>query len=683
MLTLPFGRAFSDDHHSVARVWNEALLYAIRNDFARPTVHARNLFHTSAAMYDAWAVYHPPATPYFLGQTQANGFHCNFTEEQRTSLNTTALSDDERTQQIELALSVAMQQLLLHRFENSPGAARTRIRINSVLDELGYDFDADTQAAPGTAHELGNTLAQCIIDYGLLDGANESELYINKYYQPVNGALNPERSGNSSLMNPDRWQPLLLSSFVDQSGNPVAMPEFLSAEWGNVAPFALTESDSTVYRRDGDVYRVYLDPGAPALHAADATDYAWGHSLVAVWSSHLALTDTVMMDASPASIGNSAPLPESSDEYKTFYNYLQGGVQQIGHSVNPSTGEPYAPNQVRRGDYTRVVAEYWADGPDSETPPGHWFTLLNEFVLDHPDFERRYMGEGEILSDLEFDIRSYFLLGSAMHDSAIAAWSIKGWYDYIRPVSALRYLADLGQSSDTSEPNFNPDGIPLVDGAIEIVQPGDSLAGVDEQHVGKIKVFAWRGPDYIDNADIDIAGVDWILLENWWPYQRPTFVTPPFAGYVSGHSTFSRAAAEILTALTGSEYFPGGLAEFVAIQEEFLVFEDGPSEDVTLQWATFRDASDQSSLSRLWGGIHPPIDDIPGRKLGIQVADRTVTRVNAYVSGAQIPSPNNVESTRGGGCTLFSRSKTGDPVLMFVFVLSIAALFGRRKIVLS
>ena len=40
---------------SVARQWNEVLLEAIRNDFARPTVHARNLCHVSAAMYDAWA----------------------------------------------------------------------------------------------------------------------------------------------------------------------------------------------------------------------------------------------------------------------------------------------------------------------------------------------------------------------------------------------------------------------------------------------------------------------------------------------------------------------------------------------------------------------------------------------------------------------------------------------------
>jgi hypothetical protein len=81
------------------------------------------------------------------------------------------------------------------------------------------------------------------------------------------------------------------------------------------------------------------------------------------------------------------------------------------------------------------------------------------------------------------------------------------------------------------------------------------LAGAADENVGKIKLYAWRGPNYISNPSIDEAGVDWVLAENWWPYQRPSFVTPPFAGYVSGHSTYSRAAAEVLTALTGSAYF--------------------------------------------------------------------------------------------------------------------------------
>jgi len=74
-----------------------------------------------------------------------------------------------------------------------------------------------------------------------------------------------------------------------------------------------------------------------------------------------------------------------------------------------------------------------------------------------------------------------------------------------------------------------------------------------------------------------------------------------------------------MTLLSGSDYFPGGMSGFIANTNEFLEFEQGPSMDVILQWATYRDASDQCSLSRIWGGIHPPMDDIPGRHIGMEL----------------------------------------------------------------
>ena len=120
----------------------------------------------------------------------------------------------------------------------------------------------------------------------------------------------------------------------------------------------------------------------------------------------------------------------------------------------------------------------------------------------------------------------------------------------------------------------------------------------------------------------------------WVPYQRDTFVTPPFAGYVSGHSTFSRAAAEVLTRFTGSEYFPGGLGEFVAPAHDYLVFESGPSETIRLQWATYYDAADEAGISRLYGGIHPSVDDLPGRVIGSRVGIAAFERALSYFGGA-------------------------------------------------
>ena len=187
-------------------------------------------------------------------------------------------------------------------------------------------------------------------------------------------------------------------------------------------------------------------------------------------------------------------------------------------------------------------------------------------------------------------------------------------------------------------------------GKIELVTEATTAPGERHDHLlgseGKIALYAWRGPDYITDPDTGVAGVGWILAENWWPYQRPSFVTPPFPGYVSGHSTFSRAAAEVMTLLTGSEFFPGGLGEFFCPENEFLVFEDGPSVDITLQWATYQDASDQTSLSRIWGGIHPPADDIPGRVMGAQIGKDAYSLAKRYFGQVRQPPARSRSGSR-------------------------------------
>jgi len=72
------------------------------------------------------------------------------------------------------------------------------------------------------------------------------------------------------------------------------------------------------------------------------------------------------------------------------------------------------------------------------------------------------------------------------------------------------------------------------------------------------------------------------------------------------------------------------MSQFEIPANEFLVFEEGPSVDMTLQWATYRDAAEQSALSRIWGGIHPPLDDVPGRLIGIEVGTAAYAFATAY-----------------------------------------------------
>jgi hypothetical protein len=621
--------AMAEPAQSVARRWNEALLEAIRNDYARPTVHARNLFHVSAAMYDAWAVFDDVATPYLLGR-RIGFFTCGF-----TGIGEPADAVAARRE----AISYAAYRLLVHRFSASPEARGSINSFRTLMSELGYNPNViSTDYSSGSAAALGNYIAQCMIDFGLQDGSNELLGYASTHYRSVNPPLAPAQPGNPLLRDPNRWQSFSLQVFIDQAGHvlPGNTPYFLGPEWGSVVPFALDPADRALYERDGYAYSVYSDPGPPPQLAADGSgtsdDYKWNFALVALWSSHLDPTDGVLWDISPGALGGVEEAQRTVDGLKSFYRPFEGGDIGEGRALNPHTGRPYDAQVVPRGDYARVLAEFWADGPSSETPPGHWFVLLN-YVNDQPELQRRLRGEGSELGHLEWDIKAYMALGGAMHDAAITAWGIKGWYDYIRPVSALRGLADRGQSTARDQPNYAADGMPLYPGFIEVIGAADSLAGDTGEHVGKIKMRAWRGPQYVGDPGQDVAGVGWIRAENWWPYQRSTFVTPPFAGYVSGHATYSRAAAEVLTLLTGDPYFPGGLASFVAPRDAFLTFEKGPSVDVVLQWATYRDAADQCSLSRIWGGIHPPIDDMPGRRLGAEVGRQAFVMAERHFSG--------------------------------------------------
>ncbi len=643
-----FGTAISAQE-SIARQWNEEVLEAIRNDFARPTVHARNLYHSSLAMYDAWALFDPDAETYLLGKTVKN-FTVPFI----------APDLPEDMEAIEKAreevISYAMYRLIKFRFRNAPGKFITLDNINTKMESLGYDtLLTSTQYHCGNA-QLGNYIAEQVIAFGAEDFSNELEDYANLFYEPVNPPLAITQSGNPDLQDFNRWQPIEFPVFIDQAGNEtgIGVPDFVGAEWGSVTPFALSANDLDINERNGDSYYVYHDPGPPVYLSEDGPGglddfYKWNFSLVSVWSSHLSSADTTVWDISPRASGNIQFYPTEVEDYPAFYNFYEGGDLGQGRALNPVSGQPYAPNRVLRGDYARVLAEFWADGPDSETPPGHWFTILNE-VNDHPGLEKKFMGTDAVLDDLEWDVKSYLALGGAMHDVAISVWGIKGWYDYIRPVSVLRGMAERGQSSDPSLPNYDPMGLPLIPGYIELVEEGDILEGAFFENVGEVKLKAWRGPGFVPNPVIDEARVDWILAKRWWPYQRPSFVTPPFAGYVSGHSTFSRAAAEVLTAFTGSEFFPGGIGIFRAPKDEFLVFEEGPSTSINLEWATYRDAADQCSLSRIWGGIHPPIDDLRGREIGTvigqdafalarQIFEATTSPVDDLVATMVYPNP--------------------------------------------
>ena len=319
------------------------------------------------------------------------------------------------------------------------------------------------------------------------------------------------------LNDPNRWQRLeFSSSFVDQSGVASSeYPPFTGPQWGFVKPFALSFADAH-YNNTNQFDGVYFNPPPVSIFSQSLFDffttncgvviqppliglggndslYQMNFTVVAQLSGFLDATQPVHWSASPANatLGANNPAPTESPADCAIGTDVACRNRGTGHRFNPMTGEAYAANDVLRGDYTRVLAEFWADGPDSETPPGHWNTIAN-YVTDQPTFVRRWRGLGRPLDRLEFDVKLYFLLNSALHDSAIAAWGIKVnkrnarrrhftlsylfcpsllqfHHDFVRPITAIRWMATLGQSSNPNLPSFHPFGLPLVQGHIEVM----------------------------------------------------------------------------------------------------------------------------------------------------------------------------------------------------------------------
>lgn len=558
-----------EGRRSAARVWHELALAAIRRDDPTPTEHSRNLYHLSAAMWDAWAAFDPDSTAVFV-------------EEQARSTDPARARDD--------AVSLAAFVILGERYADAVGGPETLEALRSVLAEtcgLDYGDRIDSNSAAAVGVRVARGVLAATADDGSLEGSD----YKDPSYRASNPPLEVVEPG-TVMVDPNRWQPLTLEPALDAQGLPTLGGEqiYEGAQWGSVGTFAIPAAA---------VPGLPLDPGPPPL----ITDPAFADGVVDVVRASAGLEAGVAaIDISPAVMGNS---PLGTD----------GGS---GHAFNPATGRAYDANVVDQADYARAIAEYWADGPDSETPPGHWNLLAND-VSDAlgASGDLSIGGAGAAVDRLEWDVKLYLTLNGALHDAAVAAWGTKRHYDYTRPISMIRYLGGRGE-------------LPHIDGLIETITADSARPGERHTHladfVGEVAIYAWRGAPA--DPRTETSGVGWIRAVEWVPYQQPTFVTPSFPGYVSGHSAFSRAGADVLSAFTGSRFFPGGIHRHVVAEGSFL-HEEGPTSTLELQWATYQDAADEAGRSRIWGGIHVPVDDYPGRLIGARCAEFAWARVQA------------------------------------------------------
>ena len=591
---------------SVARVWDERALAAIRVDTPHPPAQARNLFSLSICMWDAWAAYDTNGAVGFV----YHGKH--------TAADVAAARNE--------AISFAAYRMLKERHAYSKTFSNTLVLDDAQMTALGYDtnnFSTNTSTPAG----VGNSVYAAVSAWFINDGARQTNgtqaAPYPDYPIPEGGYVaynNPMTTGlpGTFVYDVNRWQPLAITNSVDQNGFPLGpVQKYLGAQWLGERPFCLNRTNTSL---------PWINPGQQPRLGANA-DAQFRDEVVDVIrkSGQLTPDDGVTMNISPGAFGNNS----------------LGANDGTGHPTNPVTGQPYATNVVKRGDFARVLAEFWADGPNSETPPGHWNTLANS-VADNTNFVKRIGGIGPVVNDLEWDVKVYFALNGAVHDAGCTAWSLKRYYDGGRPISYIRYMGEVGQSTLTNGPYYHPYGLPLVSNVVELVTsntaaPGGRHAGLT---VGRTVIYAWPGqPANITNQH---SGAKWFLPEIWMPYQKANFVTPAFPGYTSGHSTFSRSAAEVLTAITGSAYFPGGMGTFTAPSNTFLSFEQGPSQAVQLQWGTYYDAADQAGLSRLWGGIHVSVDDLTGRITGSQCGLAVWALAQKYFDGSILNTPMNL-----------------------------------------
>jgi len=617
--------------NSIARVWNERALAAIRQDTPHPPAQARNYFSFSVCMYDAWAAYDPVAVGYVY-----RGKH--------TAPDIASARSN--------AISYAAFRMMRERHAFSRTALNTLIADTNLMVALGYDPNNATRDT-STPTGVGNTIYDAVSLWFSDDGSrgtngiaypatNPPVAYPDyplghpRRYVFANPALATDRPGiddgfGNTVVDINRWQRLNVVNAVDQNGFPTSPQQnYLGGQWLWVRPFSLMRTDEN---------KPWIDPGPPPFFGGP-THATFVKEVVEVIraSSQLTTSNDVMIDISPGVYGNNS-LNDTPAAYQWPHIY-----DGHGHTNNPVTGLPYEPNVVKLGDYARVLAEFWADGPNSETPPGHWNVVAND-MSDNPLLEKRIGGTGPIVGDLEWDVKMYLALNAATHDAAVAAWAVKRYYDAWRPMSCVRYLAGLGQSSEPSLPRYNANGLPLITNLIELVTTSSRNSG---RHAGltvnKIAILAWPG-ETPQRANPN--GVRWIHADTWTTYQRSNFVVPAFPGYISGHSTFSRSAAEVLTAFTGSPYFPGGIHTYTITN---LANEKGPSQPIELRYATYYDAADGAGLSRIWGGIHPNADNLSGRRVGAEVGKAAWNLVKRYWDGSVKNTPITITRLDSGQC---------------------------------
>jgi len=144
---------------------------------------------------------------------------CNgqrLTSPQRTRLHSSISGSPAQHINQERAIGYAAWRLLAERYGRNDNADDIRAELRRVATGQGLTAQVPIN---DTATALGLKIAECIVNRGLEDGSNERGDYANRVYKAANPPMDPSVPGAGGLADPNRWQPLKLTRFIDQSGN--------------------------------------------------------------------------------------------------------------------------------------------------------------------------------------------------------------------------------------------------------------------------------------------------------------------------------------------------------------------------------------------------------------------------------------------------------------------------------
>ena len=383
----------------------------------------------------------------------------------------------------EVVSQAAYQALVdqFHDYEDETGA------FTAVLAGLGYE---PTPLGEDTPSQIGAYVASVVRQYRLGDGSEQARLY----HEPEGGE-GYEQYEPGPDAGYGSWEPLLVptGAATDEDGVPIVDPfdattfegqRFITAHWSRVEPYALTAADQ-------------FRPGPPPYPDLDEP----------------------YVDAR----GNETTSGEA------FVDQM-AEVVELGAALT---------------DEQKIIAEYWADGPHSESPPGHWNELAREVSIR----------DRHSLVD---DILLFHALNAALLDAGIATWDAKRHYDSVRPVTAIPQLFD--------------------------------------------EVDGWGGPG---RGTVRMAAEDWQPYQDQtfvtpafpeYPSGHSTFSAAAAEILRSFTGSDRFADGTVLPSDHDTDGEPDLVGRYVAVPGSGF-YEPGPDQTVVLEWPTFSAAADEAGIS--------------------------------------------------------------------------------------